>query len=412
MASEFKLKGPLPKYRSTETLVQQLIEHITTGNNFNVGDRFLSDNDLVIITGRSRTAVRRALSILSEGGWIRRKGGSGTFIGEKLAEYKTTLEDDDVPPFHVNPANHPDARSQSIASDVFPRMEVRKNVDSTIRIAVAVSSLISVGTPKHYWYHDEILDGVDEEAAIRKNIIVEFLGKHGAQMENLLPRQERNSPDIFLCIGPPLNHVSLIGASRCWDIPCALAAIRAPELGLSNFYEDSVSAARDAVKYLAKRGHERIGFIQVMNPSGWWAFDRYEGYLQGMKEHGLEQFVGEGLWLPMLATRDSVGMLKRYLKRNKITALLSGCYWAAGHFTELMQKYGIRVPEDISFVTFDQNPIVKHLLGGKTPTTINLPWRELGRSFVKMARSIINRECVPDMMFPCELVEGETVQNI
>lgn len=402
MAGEFRLKAPLPKYRSTETLVEQLTEYIRTGN-FNVGDRFLSDNDLVIITGRSRTAVRRALNILREDGWILRKGGSGTFVGEKLAEYQNASVDDQ--------GEVPGLRSLPVVNHAAAFAEIGKNAKSTIRIAVAVSSLISVGTPRYSWYHDEILDGIDEEAAVRNNIILEFLGSHGTRPESLLPRLERSSPDIFLCIGPPLNHVSLIGTARHLGIPCALAAVRAPELGFPNFYEDSVSAARDAVKYLASRGHERIGFVQVMNPSGWWAFDRHEGYLQGMRELGLEKSVGEGLWVPMLATRDSVGMLKRYLKRNRITALLCGSYWAAGHFSELMQKHGLRVPEDISFVTFDQNPIVRHLLGGKIPTTINLPWRELGRAFVKTAESIIKRENVSGVMLPCELSEGETVQN-
>ncbi len=416
--NEFKLKTPLPKYRTTETLVKNLIEYVTNGN-FEVGDKFLSDRDLVIITGRSRTSVRRALNRLQDEGWIIRHGGKGTYVGDRLAEFKKNTsivsEGGMSPGVDADKTYHALPTRKIFDPQVF-EMNQKSTADSTIRIAVVVSTVVSAlasfATQRHSWYHDEILDGIDEEAAIRKNIVVEFLGVHGMRTESLLPRLQRSCPDVFLCIGPPLSHASVIGVAKQWNIPCVLAAVRAPELGFPNFYEDSVSAARDAVKYFAGRGHERIGFAQVMNPSGWWAFDRYEGYLQGMREMDLEKAVGEGLWLPLLPTRDSINMLRRYIKRNKITALLSGSYWVIGHLAELIHKQDINIPEDISLISFDQNPIIKHLLGEMDVTTINLPWRDLGKAFVNMVQSIINREEIPNMAFPCTLSEGDSVRNI
>lgn len=284
--------------------------------------------------------------------------------------------------------------------------ESQVETGATIRIAVVASALISLISSKHSWYHAEILDGLDEAAAEQKNIIVEFLGCHGAKLENLIPRLERNRPDVFLCIGPPMNHMPLIGIASQWNIPCALAAVRVPELGIPNFYEDSITASKNAVKYLADQGHQRIGFVQIMSPSGWWAFDRYEGYLQGLREIE-NKSTREGLWLPLLPTRESVNLLKRYIKKNKFTAIISGSYWVMGHIAELINKEGMRVPEDISCITFDQNPIIKQLIG-KKPTTISLPWNDLGKAFVKKVHSIINREEIPNMAFPCQLIEGDS----
>ena len=85
-ATAFHLKEPLPKYQGREALVRNLIDHITTGG-FSVGSKFLSDNDIVVKTGRSRTAVRQALNVLQDQGWIDRVGGKGTFVGTKLSEY-------------------------------------------------------------------------------------------------------------------------------------------------------------------------------------------------------------------------------------------------------------------------------------------------------------------------------------
>ena len=388
LSQEFKLKEPLPKYRSTDALVAQLIDFITTGG-FDVGSEFLSDKDLVTQTGRSRTAVRRALDVLQNEGWIRRQGGKGTYVGERLDEHRESS--DQSPRLRL------------------PNARVNGSERSLIRVAVAVSGLRDT---KHElgdsWYYGEILRGIDEMAAT-ENVVMEFLGYHGMQTESLSRRLNSHRPDVFLCIGPPMNHASLIGLAGRWDIPCVMAATRAPELGLPNIYEDSVTAARDAVAHLVELGHRRIGFLQVMSPSGWWAFDRYEGYLKGMREFQLEQDTELGLWLPLQPSEETADMIRRYLAKQDITALICGCFWAVGHLTDLIRNQEIRVPQDVSCVVFDQEPVVTHLLGGIKPTTIQLPLRDIGITFVKMVRSLVEQKEIPlTTALPCRFSPGES----
>ena len=385
---EFRLKEPLPKYRSTDALVSQLIEYITTGG-FDVGNEFLSDKDLVTQTGRSRTAVRRALDVLQNEGWIRRLGGKGTYIGERLNEYRESTENDPLTrPF---------------------RTKTSRGERSLIRVAVAVSGLW--GTQREIgdtWYYVEILQGIDEMAAT-ENLVVEFLGYHGTRSESLTRRLDSHRPDVFLCIGPPMNHALLIGLAGRWDIPCVMAATRAPELGLPNIYEDSVMAARDAVAHLVELGHHRIGFLHVMSPSGWWAFDRYEGYLQGMREFQLEKHNELGLWLPLQPSKATTDMIRRYLEQQKVTAVICGSLWAVGHLTDLIRAQEIRVPQDISCIVFDQEPYVRHILGDVKPTTIQLPLKDIGMTFVKMVRSLVEHKEIPmTTALPCQFSPGES----
>jgi LacI family transcriptional regulator len=389
LVHEFKLTEPLPKYRSTDALVRQLIDYILTGG-FVVGSEFLSDKDLVTQTGRSRTAVRRALDVLQNEGWIRRQGGKGTYIGERLDEHRQSSNH--IPHVHFS-NSRPSSRERSL-----------------IRVAVAVSGLRETTGHEigNSWYYGEILRGIDEMAA-SENVVMEFLGYHGTRMESLSLRLNSHRPDVFLCIGPPMNHASLIGLAGRWDIPCVMAATRAPELGLPNIYEDSVTAARDAVAHLVELGHRRIGFLQVMSPSGWWAFDRYEGYLQGMREFQLEKDNELGLWLPLQPSEATADMIRRYLAKQKITALICGCFWAVGHLTDLIRTQEIRVPQDISCIVFDQEPVVKHLLGGIQPTTVQLPLRDIGITFVKMVRSLVEHKEIPmTTALPCRFTPGES----
>lgn len=398
MAGEFKLKAPLPKYRSTDILVKYLIEYITTGG-FVVGSEFLSDKDLVTQTGRSRTAVRRALEVLQNEGWIRRQGGKGTFVGDRLAEYQKSH----------NSEEKTDSFVLSSSSSQAAENKRENKQQSAIRVAVAVSGLRDM---KHEigdsWYYGEILRGIDE-MAVTENIVMEFLGYHGSRSHSLSRRLGSNRPDVFLCIGPPMNHASLIGLAGRWEIPCVMAATRAPELGLPNIYEDSVTAAHDAVEHLVQLGHQRIGFLQVMSPSGWWAFDRYEGYLKGMRKFHLEKDNELGLWLPLHPSEETTDMIRRYLEKNRLTALVCGSFWAAGHLTNLIRKNELRIPQDLSCVVFDQEPVVKHLLGGVTPTTVQLPLKEIGRTFVGMVHSLAEHKKIPSKtVLPCLFVQGDS----
>lgn len=407
---EFKLDAPLPKYRTTEILVKILVDYIK-GGDFEVGSPFFYDRDLVLITGRSRSTVRRALDILQEEGWITRRGGKGTFIGERLAVYRQSKDDPEFVDAEIE--NDSDAtfksRSDRSLKPFAGNLSAvsQSSHGSLIRIAVAVAGVTTV-TSKNNWFYNDILEGIDE-ASSREGMVIEYLGYHATQIQNLTQRLERSRPDVFLCIGPPLNHTPILQAAYHWKIPCALAAVRAPELGIPNFFEDSHQAARDAVEYLHKLGHQRIGFIQSMSPTGWWAFDRYEGYLQGLREFGLEKSVGEALWIPVLPTRDSVTMVRRYIKRNRLSAVISGSYWVMGHLAELVRKHGLVIPEQLSCITFDHNPVIKHLIGGVVPTTITLPWQEMAGSFVKMVRPMVSGEKVSlNHSFPCRLTEGKS----
>ena len=367
-------------------LARNLIDHIITGG-FSVGSKFLSDNDIVATTGRSRTAVRQALNVLQDQGWIDRVGGKGTFVGTKLAEYRS--------------GNHSE-----------PSVPLKK-APSMLRVAVTISGLGEVPDDAAYsWYAGGVLRGIDETAA-KASVGVELLGFHRSRSQNYAQRVAQNPPQAFLCIGPPMDHAPIIELAGRFGVPCVMAGTRNPEFGLPNIFEDSVTAARDAVAHLVELGHHRIGYIQVMSPSGWWAFDRYEGFLNGIREFRLEKDVELGLWLPLLPTEHSADMIRRYIDRFNLTAVFCGSYWAASHFAELIRRDGLKIPDDLSCIVFDQEPSVKHMLGGVEPTTVHLPMREMGITFIDMVHALVEGKQIPqNTALPCMVVPGGSTKPV
>jgi len=382
----FRLNEPLPKYQGREVLVRNLIDHITTGG-FSVGSRFLSDHDVVSLTGRSRSAVRQALSVLQEQGWIDRVGGKGTFVGKKLLE--------------IQPGNRREVTAPS------------KKESTMLRVAVAMSGVIPAraGSSSN-WYFGGVMQGIDE-AADRANVSVELLGFRRSRSSAYAKRVAQNPPHAFLCIGPPMDHAPIIELGGRYGIPCVMAGTRNPEFGLPNIFDDSVTAARDAVAHLVELGHRRMGYLQVMSPSGWWAFDRYEGFLNGIREFHLEKDVELGLWLPLHPTEHSADMIRRYIDRFGLTAVVCGSLWTMNHLAELIRRDGLRIPDDLSCIVFDQDPSARHLLGGVEPTTVHLPMREMGMAFIDMVHELVEGKQIPQSTaLPCTIVQGDSTAAI
>ena len=378
----------LPRYRVAEALRPLLIDYIKAGG-FQVGDPFLSDRDVMKMACRSRTAVRRTFDLLREEGWVERRGGRGTFVGPRLAMVVGKTD-----------RNEPRQKSHTTRGSNLKGKEL-------IQLATVVSGL------KDYaggWGITHVLQGIDS-VANTEGIALQLLGDHWTDPHIIAKRFEKSRPDVLACFGPPLTHAAIIGEARRCRIPCLLAGVRSPEIGLPNIYDDSFQASRLAVEHLAERGHNRIGFVQVIcNDMGCWVFDRFNGYLQAMSENGLEAKNALVHWTPVRPTNESVDAFRRYLDEAKPTALYLGAAPVAMHIRRLIDLDGLRIPEDLSVVTVNQDPKVEVWLGSVHPTIIELPLRATGLKIAEYARMSAQGKSIPNNTpLPCTLAEGDSV---
>jgi len=138
---------------------------------------------------------------------------------------------------------------------------------------------------------------------------------------------------------------------------------------------DNEKAAYDATFYCLELGHKRIGFIAA--PLKVKIFQkRLEGYRKALQKHGVEfdaSLVVEGD-----LTIRSGGITGKELlaRKDPPTAILaSNDLMAIGAMREI-QEDGLRVPEDISIIGFDDIPTAS--LVTPTLTTLAQPKYEMG----------------------------------
>lgn len=99
--------------------------------------------------------------------------------------------------------------------------------------------------------------------------------------------------------------------------------------------------------HLLQMGHRDIFFVGTLNVTSSIS-DRYYGYCRAMSEQGLA--VTEDMVVP---DRDAAGNLGLALPQRLPTAFACNCDVSAYEIVSLLRERGIRVPEDVSIVGFD-----------------------------------------------------------
>lgn len=180
-------------------------------------------------------------------------------------------------------------------------------------------------------------------------------------------------------------------------------------------YIDLAKEARRSLDLLKSKGHQKIAFIggyenrrgtkgTISSPEE----IRFETYIRWMKEEGLEKNINYqlGQWMPV----SGYEMAKRFIEDDKLpTAILAASDPLAIGAYRALQEDGIRIPDDVAIVSFDDVEITKFLT--PTLTTVRFPAEELGRIVIKLAEEKLSQErTVPlRVSLPAELIIRESV---
>jgi len=117
---------------------------------------------------------------------------------------------------------------------------------------------------------------------------------------------------------------------------------------------DNVAGGREATQYLIDKGHRRIATITGPHdmPAG---IDRLRGYRQAMAGAGLAEFAVEDGNFTGSGGADA---MQRILDRGDLpdAVFVASDLMASGALTQLASA-GIRVPEDIAIIGFDDSPV-------------------------------------------------------
>ena len=148
----------------------------------------------------------------------------------------------------------------------------------------------------------------------------------------------------------------------------------------SSFYDYEVRSNDfgnmiNLTEYLIRKGHKKILFVGDIT----WALsyeERYRGYLYTMNKYGLipKAVIDSNINKKLPYNREGIRQL---LKHNDCTAFICMSDGVADYVYEDIKAHGLRIPEDISVVGFDD--VTKSAKLDPPLTTMHIPKFEMGK---------------------------------
>lgn len=166
---------------------------------------------------------------------------------------------------------------------------------------------------------------------------------------------------------------------------------------------DNIAAGQEAARYLAELGHKKIGFF---GPSSrpWYSISRANGLRLYAAEHGLDirpEWIVESDSSKPERMNGICVLLK---SENRPTAFIASDEMYALALRQACAELGLRIPEDLSILTFN-NSIISRLTNPQM-TSVDINAGQLG---VEAALQAIKHNENPDLMPSRTLVPFELV---
>lgn len=163
----------------------------------------------------------------------------------------------------------------------------------------------------------------------------------------------------------------------------------APGASLDSVLIDNLGGAAQAVNYLVDCGHRHIGLIGSNPASPPDILERREGYCRALAARGITQtYIEDGL----MRREDGYAALHRLLRRApQITAVFVTNDDTAIGVMHAARDMGLRVPNDLSIVGFDDIDLAGEIRPALTTVHVHKAW--LGRLGV---RRLLERAQMPE----------------
>lgn len=198
-----------------------------------------------------------------------------------------------------------------------------------------------------------------------------------------------------------------------YKVPTVIVSQKFPGSGLPYVDIDNFQAAYQAVRYLIDNNHSQIALVHGPLYDKSAGQDRYNGYFEALKDSGItsnSKFVAEGNF----TIKSGYQAMEKLIAENEElpTAVFAASDRMAIGVLDCCLDKGLKVPEDISIIGFDDielATVVRPKL-----STVRIDHSKLGEKSVELLLNKIRNEKENESFYEAdfEIVERETVKKL
>jgi LacI family transcriptional regulator len=245
-----------------------------------------------------------------------------------------------------------------------------------------------------------------EDAAFKAgfNVIICNTDESQEQEDNYIQLLLQKRVDGVLLV-PAETHSQSIELLRRHNTPVVIIDRYVENGGVDVVRGDSESGAYQLTKFLIDLGHKRITLLSGPDSVST-SIDRVRGYKRAMCDHHLNEYVD---YFYGKYSQESGAQITReiFSRRDMPTAIFGGNNLVSIGALSALRLLGIRVPDDVAVVSFDDIP--ESLSYDPFMTVISQPPYDIGQKATEILVSRIkNGQDTPlefqEVVFPVELI--------
>ena len=202
------------------------------------------------------------------------------------------------------------------------------------------------------------------------------------QKERLKQALEQTKPNALIAISirPDSDTIASYTAA---NVPIIL--IDEEAIGVSTITTDNNMGGRIAGEYLIKKKRKKIAIVtgRTNVKGGLNAEQRLEGFQQALRTHGLSIPIGCLMEVIHYSREDGIEVMPKLIAQGVDAIFCAAGDNCAQGLLSVARERGVRIPEDIAIVGFDDLLIAQ--LSTPALTTIRQPLKEMAEAAYKMA---------------------------
>lgn len=264
-----------------------------------------------------------------------------------------------------------------------------------------------------YFFFNELYRGIDRAATAHGlNVLLFDSETSPERVREGFAYFKRHRADGILFASRPFDE-SFRNAARQAGIPTVLVLTESDDGSVPAFKVNDVQAAFDAVAYVVRFGHRRIGIISGPLQDSVAGISRYKGYRLALAHFGLPFSEQQAAFGGFRYDHGYTAMERLLSKRTDtgITAVFVASDEMALGALRCLRDHRLEVPADVSVIGFD-NLAIADMVSPKL-TTVAQPFAEIGQRAVDylVERSIggISPTVEAPHYLPHAVIERESV---
>lgn len=220
--------------------------------------------------------------------------------------------------------------------------------------------------------------------------------------------------DAVVLYGSYLSDERVVDYLRFSDLNYVMIENDIEDLNCNKLLIDNYNGSREAVEYLISMGHRDIAYL-CGNPNKKVSVERLNGYLDTMHKYNLN--IADGFIQYTTSYHNGYEKMKylMQLETKRPTAVYCADDAIASKAVMAALDLGLKVPDDVSIMGFDNQKILPDGYKGPEITSMAQPLYEIGMESIQLLANQLDSKKKQDSIikvYDTYFVEGETVKRL